>query len=87
MEYIKSVGISFIKIIREFIVIEIEEMTRIYADEVIKMMRIFYTSPAVHTNGSEEIFLNDVENCINDNSYLEGYVFVENDVVLEDMLC
>ena len=46
------------------------------------MMRVFYASPAVYTNGSEEIFLNDVENCINDNPYLEGYVFVENDVVL-----
>ena len=54
--------------------IEIKEMTKIYADKVIEMMRVFYASPAVHTNGSEEIFLNDVENCINDNPYLEGYV-------------
>ena len=57
--------------------LKIKEMTRIYANEVIEMMRIFYASAAVHTNGSEEIFLNDVENCINDNPYLEGYVLVE----------
>lgn len=46
------------------------------------MMRDFYTSPAVLTNGSEEIFQNDVANCINDNPYLEGYVFTENDTIL-----
>ena len=46
-------------------------------EEVVEMMRGFYTSPAVHTNGSEEIYLADVENCINDCPYLEGYVFEE----------
>ena len=45
--------------------------------EVVEMMRGFYTSPAVHTNGSEEIYLADVENCINDCPYLEGFVFEE----------
>lgn len=42
---------------------------------VIEMMRVFYTSPAVLSNGSEEIFLNDVENCVNESPYLEGYIF------------
>ena len=42
--------------------------------EILEMMRVFYTSPAVFTNGSEEVFLSDIENCINDNPYLEGYV-------------
>ena len=45
--------------------------------QVIDMMRGFYASPAVHTNGSEEIFLSDVENCINDCPFLEGYIFEE----------
>ena len=49
---------------------------------VIGMMRVFYASAAVYTNGSEEIFENDVENCINENPYLEGYVFEENGVLL-----
>ena len=61
---------------------EIRKMMRVHAKEVIEMMRVFYASPAVHTNGSEEIFFNDVENCVNDNPYLEGYVFVENDGIL-----
>jgi len=56
----------------------IRELTREDKDVVIDMMRVFYASAAVYTNGSEEIFENDVENCINENPYLEGYVFEEN---------
>ncbi len=44
---------------------------------ILEMMRVFYTSPAVLSNGSEEIFESDIENCINDNPYLDGYV-IEN---------
>ena len=38
---------------------------------IIDMMRVFYASPAVLSNGSEEIFEADVENCVNDSPYLE----------------
>ena len=41
---------------------------------VLEMMRVFYASPAVLSNGSEEIFQADIENCVNDNPYLEGYI-------------
>lgn len=44
-------------------------------DCVIDMMREFYASPAVLTNGSEEIFQKNVENCVGDSPYLEGYIF------------
>ena len=57
-------------------------MTNNHAEEVIEMMRVFYASPAVLTNGSEEIFRSDVENCINECPYLEGYVFVEEGELL-----
>ncbi len=60
----------------------IRPMTRNDKETVIEMMRVFYSSAAVHTNGSEEIFENDVENCLNDNPYLEGYVFDDNGTVL-----
>ncbi len=46
-----------------------------HRDEVIAMMRGFYASDAVFTNGSEEIFAADVDACVGDNPYLEGYVF------------
>ena len=44
------------------------------APQVLDMMRIFYASDAVLSNGSEEIFLADIENCVNDSPYLEGFV-------------
>ena len=50
-------------------------MTKEDKEDVIDMMRVFYASPAVLSNGSNEIFINDVENCINDSPYLEGYIF------------
>lgn len=59
--------------------ITINCLTREYADAVIGMMRIFYASPAVSTNGSEEIFRCDVEQCLIESPYLEGYVFVDSD--------
>ena len=39
------------------------------------MMRVFYASPAVQSNGSDEIFENDIRTCIEGSPYLEGYVF------------
>lgn len=47
--------------------------------DVIDMMKVFYSSDAVFTNGSDEIFSNDVENCLNNSPYLEGYVFYNED--------
>ena len=49
---------------------------------VIDMMRRFYASNAVATNGSEEIFKSDVDACVSDNPYLEGYVFDNNDDIV-----
>ena len=46
--------------------------------EVLKIMRTFYNSSAVLTNGSEEIYQKDFENCINDNPFLEGWFFEED---------
>lgn len=59
--------------------IEIQMMKEEHTEQVIEMMRVFYASPAVLSNGSEQIFRNDVENCVNESPYLEGYVFVEVD--------
>ena len=53
----------------------IREMDLRDKDSVFDMMRTFYASPAVYTNGSDEIFLKDIENCIGGNPYVEGYVF------------
>ena len=49
---------------------------------VLDMMRLFYASPAVWSNGSEEIFLADIQNCVQGSPYLEGYVFEKADQLL-----
>lgn len=55
----------------------IRAMTAADKSAVLEMMRVFYASPAVLTGGSEEIFNADIDNCVNDNPYLEGYI-IEN---------
>lgn len=49
--------------------------------QVLEMMRVFYASDAVLSNGSEEIFSNDIDNCVNDNPYLEGYIVEDGEEV------
>ena len=44
-------------------------------EEVLCMMRTFYASDAVWSNGSDEIFAADVDACLSSSPYLEGYVF------------
>ena len=55
----------------------IREMTRQDKDCVFEMMGVFYASEAVFTNGSAEIFCSDIEACVGDNPFLEGYI-IEN---------
>lgn len=47
------------------------------ADEqaVLDMMRTFYSSDAVSTNGSDEVFKADIAACVGGSPYAEGYVF------------
>ncbi len=52
------------------------------SEAVIGMMRVFYRSPAVLSDGSEEIFRSDFENCINDSPYLEGFVFEQDESII-----
>ena len=54
--------------------VKIREMKREDKEAVIEMMRTFYASPAVFSNGSEEIFQADVETCLSGSPYLEGYI-------------
>lgn len=61
---------------------DIRKMTKDDKSEVFSMMKEFYSSPAVYTNGSDEIFKSDIENCINENPYLDGYVFVNADEIM-----
>ena len=57
----------------------VEAMGEEHREAVLEMMRVFYASPAVHTNGSEAIFRSDIDACLSDEPWLEGYVFLEGD--------
>ncbi len=58
--------------------IKIRQMQKKDAVAVLEMMRVFYASPCVMTDGSEEIFDADIKACLDENMPLDGYVF-END--------
>lgn len=60
----------------------IELMKTQHREEILSMMRVFYASPAVSTNGSEEIFHADIDTCIEKSPYLEGYVLIEDDTII-----
>jgi len=49
---------------------------------VLEMMRVFYASPAVLSDGSEEIFEADIDACVSGSPYLEGYVFENTEGLL-----
>ena len=68
----------------DIVIRNMEERDR---SEVLEMMRVFYASPAVLSNGSEEIFKADFDNCVSDSPYLEGYVFeIGNEIIGYGML-
>ena len=56
----------------------IRPMTPTDKPRVLELMRAFYSSPAVWSNGSEEIFSNDIDQCLSGSPYLEGYVFEDD---------
>ena len=49
--------------------------------QILAMMRVFYASPAVLSNGSEAIFAADFRACVGGSPYLEGYVFENGDEI------
>ncbi len=55
--------------------VEIRKMIDADKNIVIDMMRRFYNSPALITNGSEKIYFANVDACIKNSPYVEGYVF------------
>ena len=50
-------------------------MTAADAPAVMDMMRVFFASPAVLTDGSDEIFRRDIEICVSDDPAAHGWVF------------
>lgn len=53
----------------------IRRMNETDREQILKMMREFYASDMVFTDGSEEIYNADIDNCIGECPFVEGYVF------------
>jgi GNAT superfamily N-acetyltransferase len=49
---------------------------------LVELMRTFYESDAVFTNGSEKIFRTNLKMAISDNDVLQGYVFLDNTEII-----
>ncbi len=62
--------------------IMIRSMRAADTEAVLVMMQTFYTSPAVHTSGSEAIFRADIARCVEGDPYVEGFVFEDGDTLL-----
>ncbi len=45
---------------------------------VLDMMKVFYDSPAILVHASEDVLLKDIDCCLSDMPYIEGYVFEED---------
>lgn len=61
---------------------EIRKILREDSGKVLEMMRRFYQSAAVITNGSEEIYAANIENCLGGSNLIEGYVFLEDEKII-----
>ena len=62
--------------------INIRKMTEADRESVVDMMRTFYHSPAVWTNGSEEIYNKDITACVGASPYADGFIFEKEDEIL-----
>lgn len=62
--------------------IQIRKMLKEDKEEVLKMMRVFYDSPAVFHKAPDEILSKDIDDCIGDCPFVEGYIFEEEKSIL-----
>ncbi len=56
---------------------EIREIMPRDRDELFLMMREFYDSPAVIENVPDEILMQDIDDCLSELPFVEGFVFEE----------
>ncbi len=60
---------------------KIRKMNAADESDVLAMMRTFYASSAVYTNGSEEIFRRNFLQCIDSSSLLDGFILENNGTI------
>lgn len=62
-------------------VVKIAEMETRDAQAVLEMMKVFYDSPAVLHDVPEDTLRRNIEACISDNPFIDGFVFWDQDHV------
>jgi GNAT superfamily N-acetyltransferase len=60
----------------------IEKMTVEKSGRVFEMMRVFYDSPALIHKSSDAVLKRDIEACLSDSPFVEGYVFTEKEEII-----
>ena len=50
--------------------------------EFLQMMRVFYDSPAVHHTAPDKILEKDIDDCLSDMPYLEGFVIEKENQII-----
>ena len=53
----------------------IRSMNKDDYNEVLEMMKVFYASPALISDPSEEVMKRDIDDCLGDNPFIECFVF------------
>ena len=61
---------------------KIRKITAADKEIFIEMMRKFYNSPLVITNGSEKIFEDNFKNCVGGSNFVEGFIFCVEDKII-----
>lgn len=57
---------------------EIRKITSEDTDELFKMMRVFYDSPALIHKSSDRVLKRDIEACLSDSPFVEAYLFLQD---------
>ncbi len=57
----------------------IRKMTIEDKPEVLDMMRVFYDSPAVFFKADNQILEKDIDDCVGDCPFVDGYILEENE--------
>ena len=52
------------------------------SSEVLEMMKVFYASPALLSDPSEDVMKRDIADCLGDNPFIECFVFENNTGVI-----
>ena len=60
----------------------IRSMRKEDSNEVLEMMKVFYASPALISDPSEDVMKRDIADCLGDNPFIECFVFEDGTGVI-----